>query len=466
MNVSVKADLKGKRVLFLAYFFPPITSTGVPGAMRTIKFVRNMTNGDFHVLTTLPSVSEDKSALSHIKLPVNNEKIYRVKPWDLFKSLLALRQLFKKRLTAESKAAESSISEAAPFKSTQASEAAPNRLQAFKDFIYNACYFPDQAGPWILPAIKAGRKIIQDNNIDVIFATGSPWSALITGYYLSKLSGKPLIVDFRDPWINNPFHHSKGRLLDRLASNIEAKIVAHASVTSLNTDALRKDFLQRYWDIPEDRFVVLPNGFDESDFHDVKSESGNVETNLITLCHTGFLYGVRDPAVLLEAIRSANKILTGSGNRKFRFLQVGNVSLDYSIEERFADLISEGSLVLTPPTSYRKCLATLSSADFVVNVQPNTNTQVPSKLYDYLALRKPIINITPPSGALGRLVSEKGLGDLFDFDEKDALTDYLVQKGKTLSGSHDFPGYKNRSDFDCSKITEDLVRTIEKACRQ
>lgn len=46
------ADLQGTRVLFIAYFYPPTESTGVPGSMRTVKFIRNLGNGERHVLTT------------------------------------------------------------------------------------------------------------------------------------------------------------------------------------------------------------------------------------------------------------------------------------------------------------------------------------------------------------------------------------------------------------------------------
>ncbi|WP_097461232.1 glycosyltransferase [Mangrovitalea sediminis] len=460
MTAITKADLKGKNILFIAYFYPPVDSTGVPGAMRTVKFIRNMTNGSFHVLTTPPRVDEKSSALGHLSLPVNGEKIYRINAWDIFKLLLAFRQTLKsllRRKTPDSDASTKPTSD--PFKSGSRNEDSPGVLQRFKDFIYNACYFPDQAGPWILPAIKKGRNLIKKEKIDVIFATGSPWSGLIAGYYLSKLTRKPLIVDFRDPWMNNPFHHSKGKLLDGISAKLERKVIAHASAVSLNTIALYDDFVRRYPFVSENKFFVLPNGFDEIDFQDIEPQNTHEPSNAITICHTGFLYGVRDPSVLLEAIKSANVAIGDQGPR-IRFQQVGQVSLDYDIEQRYADMIENGSLVLDPPTSYKECLQILKNSDWVANIQPNTNTQIPSKLYDYLALRKPIINITPQSGALGRLVKAKGLGELFDFNEVDALTNRLIEISQNHSEWNNFSGYNSRADFLCSKITEDLANRI------
>ena len=90
-----KADLKGKNILFIAYFYPPISSTGVPGAMRSVKFIRNLSNGECHVLTPPPAVTQKNSALNHLVLPVNNEKIHSVESWDIFRTLLSLRTKLK-----------------------------------------------------------------------------------------------------------------------------------------------------------------------------------------------------------------------------------------------------------------------------------------------------------------------------------------------------------------------------------
>ncbi len=88
-------DIQGKKVLFIAYFFPPVVSTNVPGAMRTIKFLRNLVNGEFHVLTTIKLIPESESSLSHISLPVNSETIHRVKSWDIFKLFFIIREKLK-----------------------------------------------------------------------------------------------------------------------------------------------------------------------------------------------------------------------------------------------------------------------------------------------------------------------------------------------------------------------------------
>jgi hypothetical protein len=455
-----KSNLNGKNVLFIAYFYPPVASTNVPGAMRTVKFIRHLANGKCHVLTTTPEIDENLSALNHLSLPVNNEIIHRIEKWDIFKLLLSLRAGIKHLFRREKKNINTNTSSPPVFK-TATSDLNTNYglLQKFKDFIHNLVYFPDQAGPWILPAYLKGKKIVREHNVDIIFATGSPWSDLVVGHLISKSTGIPLIADFRDPWVNNPFHHSKGKLLDRWSARLEKKVVECAAAVSLNTEPLMEEFRQRYPKVPSSHFFVMPNGFDMHDFEELKPANEKKADGILTFCHTGFLYGVRDPAVLLNAIKAANSTLTNQ-QKMIRFRQIGNIELGYNIKQRYASMIDDGSLVLEPPRPYKDCLQILSGADWVVNVQPATKSQIPSKLYDYLAINRPILNITPADGALGQIVTKYKLGELFGFNDEKELTQALIRIGQTYQGSTDFIGYPARKEFDCAVIAVQLAHKI------
>lgn len=454
------ADLKGRKVLFIAYFYPPVSSQEIPGAMRTIKFIRNLSGGSCDVLTVPPGHSPDSSSLAHLTPPINGETLHYIKPWNIFTLLLALRSSIKKTFGKK-------ISEVTPdasgvtnvFKGiNEQSSEKTSHFQKLKDYVYNLCYFPDQAGPWVLPGFLAGTKIVKKKNTDLIFATGSPWSSLWIGYLISKNTGLPLIVDFRDPWMNNPFHQSRGCLLDKCSRYLERKIVEHATAITLNTEPLKRDFLARYPKISPNRFYVLPNGFDSSEFEDISSDASTRNHEFITLSHAGFLYGVRDPSVLLNAIRKANNTL-GPNQPKIQFKQIGDVSLSFDIKEKYADMINDKSLIIDPPIPYTECLETLAGADYLVNIQPSTTTQIPSKLYDYLALNKPILNITPNDGALGALVTKHKLGAIFEFEEEDQLTEALIKITETNDASK-FRGYQNRDQFDCARITVELANII------
>jgi hypothetical protein len=431
--------------------------------MRTVKFIRNTQGLESHVLTKTPEVSHEASVLKHLSLPVKSETIHEAGSWDIFKLLLALRSMIKKPFAGSQipSSAEESNQPGVITPTASTSEACePGLFQKIKDFIYNLIYFPDQAGPWIIPATVKGIKLAKYQKIDIIFATGSPWSGLISGYLISKFSGKPLIVDFRDPWINNPFHQSKGKLFDSWNNWLEKKVVNHSSAVSLNTEPLMQEFVERYPDISEDRFFVMPNGFDSMDFPSIAGISPNSPKTELTFTHAGFLYGVRDPAVFLDAMKLANEKLSDSGIQII-FRQIGKIELEYDVFSVYADMIESRNIIIEPPMPYKDCLNELIKSDWLINVQPATKSQVPSKLYDYLALNKPIMNITPRDGALGQLIVDYKIGELYDFEDREVLTDRLVSIAKDMQQNRfSFEGYSSRNRFDCAFIAKDLEKRI------
>lgn len=455
------ADLQGKRVLFIAYFFPPVGGGGIPAAMRIIKFIRNLSNGELHVLTTQKKDIK-KSTLDHIQFPINREFLHRVKERDIFRLTLRFQKKIKLYIKSKLGSANEKASEngSLPFRSRGAKEENKSIVKHLKDFIYNLIYFPDQSAPWIFPAAITGRKVVKKHRIDVIVATGSPWSSLVVGYLISKWASTPLIVDFRDPWTNNPFHHSKGKLLDWFAKSIERRVVEHAVRISLNTDALRSEFLNRYPYLKKERFIVLPNGYDLADY-DFSQTHVNLpfskDENTLYLVHAGYLYGPRDPRSLLEAVRAANSKLV-EHKKKVCFVQVGTIQLNYSIQLEFSDLIDQGSLIIIPSMPYKDCLYLQQKMDVLVNIQPGTQTQIPSKLYDYLALERPILNITEQDGALANMITRYKFGVFFNFNSIELIKDWLIFSAKY--GVQDVLPYRRAHLFEAKLVACSLSNVI------
>ena len=442
------------KVLFLAYFYPPSDNRGVPGCMRTVKFVRALPNVDAYVVTSQKKVDKNADALRHLTLPVNNEKIYRVKVLDFFKYFLETRKkiknLFQKIVTKKS----------LTFQYGKKIESVPHsrksKIENLKDTIYHLVYLPDNASPWILPSIICGRRLIKKEGIDVIFATGSPWSCLVSGYFLSKFTGIPLIADFRDPWRGNPFDKSRGRIIEGINTALEKAVVNQASAVSLNTPPLMTDFRARYPDA-EEKFFVMANGFDPNDFSSVKKHLG-FSPDRIVLCHAGQLYGLRDPKALLKAIRLTNIYFASSG-KKIIFQQIGNIDLNYDPYVEFKDLIEEQTFIVIPPTTYQESISLLNQSDILVNIQPSTKTQIPSKLYDYLALKKPIMNLTPADGALGQLAREHSVGELFSDTRPEQISEQLIKFIESESYSN-FNGYDSMNEFDIQNIANKLYEVM------
>ena len=73
-----------------------------------------------------------------------------------------------------------------------------------RNWAFRNLFLPDRHIAWLPFALWRGRKIIRSEAIDVIFVTCPPNSAALVGALLKHLTGKPLVLDFRDDWIDTP----------------------------------------------------------------------------------------------------------------------------------------------------------------------------------------------------------------------------------------------------------------------
>jgi glycosyltransferase involved in cell wall biosynthesis len=461
-----------RKILFIAYSYPPVGGGGLPGVQRIVKFVRHLDFNKAYILTVNPDYYPDYVVLDNkLELPINSETVIGTKAIDIFKIMISIKKLFlyfRKHNTNVNQNSSSSTSMDHCDSNDTCSDAwykknNRSRIESFKDFVYNIFYFPDDASPWILPAIFGGLKIIKRHKITVLFATGMPWTSLLVAYVLSRLTGVPLVVDFRDPWIGNPFHVSKGKLLDRLAIRLEKIIIKHARLVSANTEELRNAFVERYSYINPGKFTTLSNGYDVNDYEHLLQtkkldDQKNTEQTLV-LTHAGFLYGTRDPSPILEAIKIISKIK--NSNVKIIFCQIGKISLNYNFYEEFKDLLVEKRIILVNQLPYKECLEKLLQADVLLNIQPKTMTQIPSKIYDYLCLKLPILTISPLDGALGRMVKHYSLGDIFDPEDIDGISSYILEQSEEKQKKGRISvNYKNRELFDVRKIANSLSQSL------
>ena len=59
-------------------------------------------------------------------------------------------------------------------------------------------------------AVREGRKLLRETRHDVILVSGPPFSSFLIGAKLSRETGVPLVLDYRDEWtISNAYWENK-----------------------------------------------------------------------------------------------------------------------------------------------------------------------------------------------------------------------------------------------------------------
>ncbi|MEM4407443.1 MAG: glycosyltransferase [Candidatus Caldarchaeum sp.] len=277
---------------------------------------------------------------------------------------------------------------------------------------------PDEFNCWIPFGIWEGWRLIRRFHPEVIYASAKPISALVIGWALKKITGLPLVIDFRDIWIGNPWDIPQPYHVQRWKTRIERRLVCDAECVVLNTPKAREIYVQRYSDIPEDRFDCIPNGYDPADFdsiEDVARTEGGIGS-AFTIVHTGTVYGLMDPRPLLRAIHDLLCSHSVAHN-KLRLDFYGACLVragGRNLEDLVSELNLQGVVRLNPPVSHAEALRIQRTADALLLLIPGSDVAVPSKAYEYLKTGKPILALCSSSSATARLISETRTGVIAD----------------------------------------------------
>ncbi len=290
---------------------------------------------------------------------------------------------------------------------------------------------PDEFNCWVPFGVWKGWKLVRRFRPSVIYASARPMSAHVIGWVLKKITGLPLVLDFRDIWIDNPWDPAQPAHVKRLKARIERKLVCDADAVILNTLKALDVYTNRYAYLPADRFTCIPNGYDEADILDAEGVVSNATGHLsshFTIVHTGTVYGLMDPRPLLQALCD----LVHSGAIKKEHLRVDFYG-SYLIRlggKSLHDLVAGSGVPevvrLNAPVPRKDALRAQHSADALLLIVPGTDVAVPSKAYEYLASGKPILALCPKQSATAQLILETRSGVVVEPYDVEAIKKALL----------------------------------------
>lgn len=380
-----------KRVLMIAYHFPPLT--GSSGIQRTLTFTRYLPEYGWEplVLTTHPRA-----------YPLSSHDQLTLVPQQL-----TVRRAF-------------------------ALDAA--RHLSFKGRYPGFLAVPDRWSSWLAGAIPAGLQMIRHLHPDIIWSTYPIASAHAIAYCLHRLTGIPWIADFRDPMVEE--HYPVRQLTRRTYGWIEAQALKYCAKAVLVTPGALRDYRTRFHSVPASRFSLIENGYDESAFSALPPVCRPPGSRApFVLLHSGIVYPhERDPIPFFDALaelQAAKRISPESFNVVLR--APGNEPLLQRLidERRITDIVR-----LLPAIPYQEALREMCEADGLLLLQAaNSNNQIPAKLYEYLRAQRPILALTDTAGDTAGALGDFGIDTIAPLDRKDAIVSALqrfvalVQRG-------------------------------------
>lgn len=412
-----------KRVLIVAYYFPPIVASG---SVRPSAFCRYLPEFDWepYVLTTDaaaldPPLPEDQSLCEGL---ASSLRIVRVAHANPNQWLLRMRdQLCGLWGDRRSSKPGESFNPGGAEPSVKPRSAVRNGVD---QVLEGMLIFPDPQKFWKGPALRQCERIVHEIRPDVIVATGGPWTSLMIGRILSERHGIPLVADFRDPWATNPYLTYSSPRWQRRAQAMEQEVCERASAIIANTEELAASFRTRYPEMA-DRVVAITNGFDGSL---LRRSAGAVEvgsSNRLELAHFGTVYAKRSPQPLFEALL---RLVTDQPELAHQVVVrfTGEWEIKNPVCNRLAcELEEKGVLQRAGRIDRAECLSRMAESQVLLILQEGTPLQIPAKIYEYIAMRRPLL-IIGGEGATANLVHRHNLGICCLNDAK-AIEDLLRQ---------------------------------------
>ena len=228
---------------------------------------------------------------------------------------------------------------------------------------------------------KAAKHYLKNNQVDAIIATGDPFVLFRYASKLSKVFNIPWIADYRDPWSHNE-EAQKTMIQKTWNTYMEKKTVSTASLISTVSKFVHSKIETL---IPNKPFIISPNGYDTLAIDQIK----NIKQNDDELC-ISFVGTIYNWHPVESFLRVANEFVTEHPEAKIRFKFYGtNLTdeLNRMLSEQFPKL--KGHVLITPKMQNQELLGKLAS-DHVMLLF-NYYSYMGTKIFDYLGIRRKII---------------------------------------------------------------------------
>jgi len=421
------------KLLFITYYWPPSGKATLHWPLKIIKYLPEF-KWEPAVLTTEETSSyKDESLLKKISPDLKVYKAKALEPFELYK-----------RFTGKSKEDPLISSE------TISTE---NKSLAHKISVWVRfnLFVPDARAGWYFSAVAKGKKILKEEQKDVIISLGPPHSSHLVGYSLSKKFKLPFVPILIDPWVDIVYYKNAKRsgMTIKADNYLEKKVMEHASKVIFVTKSTKEDYVKKYPFLKE-KSNVLYWGFNEEDFRmedgewemeDGKGEIGKKEEVIV---HAGNIFDYQNPEQLWKRIR---KEIDGGRNLRIKFIGTVSPLIKKEIERNNLKPFTEYAGFLP----YKEMIEELLKASYLL-VCATEKRHVPGKLFEYLRAGKPILAFGNDNEEVKNIIKESNAGMIFRYDEDPKG---FFEHAKIFKTNMEYVG-----QYDRRKIAENFARVL------
>jgi glycosyltransferase involved in cell wall biosynthesis len=330
------------------------------------------------------------------------------------------------------------------------------RTRRFLNFISDTFFIPDNKIGWKRHALKAAEELIAKEKFDVIFATAPPATDFLIGIELKKRFKIPVVIDYRDSWLNYPFKYFPTLLHRYIHYRKEKSVVHHSDMITVTHRRVKEEILTRHKFLRHEDVTILPHGFDPEDIAvDNPGILPHIEKMRIT--YSGMFYGNITPVYFLQALA---KVFKENPQMRGR-IEACFVGL---FRPEHINLINhlglQNSVNLVGYLEHRESVRYLLASD-VVWVMMQDDWTTPGKIFEYIGTKKKILGCVP-NGYIRSIIEEAG-GVCVEPTDVDAIAKMIIELYKQYE-HNDLKGARTEvaEKYNRVKLTGELAKIFTK----
>lgn len=275
------------------------------------------------------------------------------------------------------------------------------------------------------PAAETACAHLRREDVDVILASGTPFSAFRVARRLSERLKRPYVLDYRDPWTGNP-HNSK---LPAYVRRLEGRLLSKASAVTIVSPSWARN-LQKSFGLAT-KLRVISNGYDPGELTGI----GAMRFDHFAIVYSGNFYPPK--RVITPVMAALRRLKNGSGQSTppwfFHYFgkQKGHVQAEaekYGVSDQ---VIFHGWV------PREEALSAIRGADLVVVIttveasgSDSENGVVTGKIFEPLGLGTPILLIAPPESDAVHIAKISNLACRFSGTDVDGIATFLASSLK------------------------------------
>lgn len=269
----------------------------------------------------------------------------------------------------------------------------------------------DEYNPWKKSAKNLGFKLLKEKKFDLILSSYAPSASHEVALKLKKnYPNIKWIADMRDEMSLNLFLTKKQR--DKLAV-LEKSIFDYVdAITSVSMPILNDFKSLANTKAEKIKFCEIRNGYD------FEVNNMKIKNEIFTISYVGSFYGERNPNNFLKALSNISKKI-----ENFNINFIGTIK-PVSIPNHLKSYVKTFQKV-----SHDAAIDYMKQSDALLLIHPSSSGKgvYTGKLFEYLAIQKPIIALVDPNDVAAKLIRDTNAGLIADNSDIKLIEEIILK---------------------------------------